>query len=342
MELSGLLGKYPVNRSLTAFEREFQLKQKQRLSIVPHYQLSVIKMNSCYLETVDKWYGWKGVVTTIAAIALILIDGFLGWGGVQWILEGLGVFPSLLEPTVLLANGIAMTLLCLLFSFGLIWLLRKESFAYTHYPIRFNREKRMVYVFRTDGTILSISWDELFFTLANVGPWNKWEVQGHVLHSDNNTVLETFPLSYVGLVRARDIVSTAKQGAPDDPVRAHWEFIRRYMEDGPEEISKQVQFCMPIDIGRENFRLCFERVFANFAGAPTLLYLAMFPFCLLIGTFRLLAVYSSKVPTWTEEVEASCTVENDDPFAIRGAANGERVAVYPEAALAADVRFCSS
>lgn len=166
MEFSGLLRKYAVDRPLTLFERKFQLKQKQRLSTVPHYQLSVIKMNSCYLESVDKWYGWKGIVTAVAVIVLVIINAFLGWGALQWILEGLGVLPSSLDSAVLLLNGIAMMLLVILFSSGLIWLLRKESFAYTHYPIRFNRKTRMVYVFRTNGTFLSIAWDKLFFTLA--------------------------------------------------------------------------------------------------------------------------------------------------------------------------------
>jgi hypothetical protein len=36
----------------------------------------------------------------------------------------------------------------------------------------------------------------------------------------------------------------------NDFVRAHWEFVRRYMEDGPEAVSSLVKFCMPIELQR--------------------------------------------------------------------------------------------
>lgn len=342
MEFSGLLRKYAVDRPLTSFEREFQLRQKQRLSVAPHYQLSVIKMNSCYLDSVDKWYGWKGVVTTVAVIVLVIINCFLGWGALQWILEGLGVLSSPSSRTVLLFNGIALMLITILSSLGLFWLLRKESFAFTHYPIRFNRKTRMVYVFRTNGTFLSAPWDKLFFTLANVGAWNDWEVQGHVLDTDGNTVRETFALSYVGFIGVNDLVSTAQQPAPRDFVRAHWEFIRRYMEDGPKELSAQVQFCMPISNQRESPSVSVERILANFSGAPVFLYWIMFPFCMLVSVFRIFAMRTCKVPKWPVEIESKCVVEDNDPYAIQAIRTGERVAVFPEAALAAGVHFHGS
>lgn len=46
MDNAGLIGKFKVNRSLTGLETEKNLKQKQRLQLDPHYQLSVIKLNS--------------------------------------------------------------------------------------------------------------------------------------------------------------------------------------------------------------------------------------------------------------------------------------------------------
>jgi hypothetical protein len=55
-----------------------------------------------------------------------------------------------------------------LLALALIWLLRKESFAYTHYPMRFNRKTRTVHVFRPNGTVLSVPWDQLYFTLGHM------------------------------------------------------------------------------------------------------------------------------------------------------------------------------
>lgn len=170
---------------------------------------------------------------------------------------------------------------------------------------------------------------------------NLWEVRAHILDADKKTVRETFALSYSGMIEAEDLARNVSKFSSKDFVRAHWEFIRRYMEERPEEISSQIQFCMPIDQKRENARLGFERIFANFAGAPALLYVAMFPFCLVVSVFRIFAIRISKIPSWPVEVEASCAIEPNDPYAIKETDDGECVAVYPEAVLAAGVGFCT-
>ena len=115
-------------------------------------------------------------------------------------------------------------------------------------------------------------------------------------------------------------------------MRAHWKFIRRYMEDGPQAVSEQVQFCMPVDGRRESFGVGMDRVFANIAGVSFLLYWLMFPFCLAVGTFRWFAMRTSKIPQWPAEVEAASTVEPGDPYAIAGDAAGDRQERFPNAA----------
>jgi len=337
MDFLGLIGSYPKQRPITELERDRQLYQERRLNVDPHYQLSVIRMNSGYLESVDKWFGWKGLLSAVMlAIISIFMSGFLAI-----------VYATLTGPPNFRPQNDGWFIVAVISVMispvvgGASWILKKESFAYTHYPIRFNRKRRMVHVFRTDGTVLSAHWDQVFFTLGHMKQWNQWEVRGHVLESDKITIRETFALSYVGSLNATDVVPGNTQYSSEDYVRAHWEFIRRYMEEGPQAVSSQVQFCMPVNGRRESFRVGMERVFANFAGAPFLIYWLMFPFCLIISIFRWLAMRTSKIPQWPEEVEASCRVEPDDPYAIEGASDGERVAVFPQATVAAGVRFCS-
>ena len=224
------------------------------------------------------------------------------------------------------------------------WMLRKESFAYTHYPMRFNRKTRQVHVFRTDGTVLTTPWDSLFFTLGCPPLRDFWEVRAHVLAADCKTVIETFPLSYFGTMTPLDMKPQyVVQGVPryraDDYIRGHWEFIRRYMEEGPETVTRSIQFCMPIDRNRESFRNGLGRVFANFAGAPLLLFLLMVPFNFVVGLFRYFAMQTSRIPVWPKEIEDACSVEPDDPYAIHGAPNGDRVPTFPEAAARLGVRF---
>ena len=339
MDFTGLIGAYPKQRPLTEQERNHQLKQKQRLNVEPHYQLSVIKMNSTFLDTVDKWFAWKGLISAVSlSVICIFFYGMIAvgfcFGPIPWQemtsdekLEQ-GIFS-------LFIVAISLPLIC----FG-IWLLKKDSFAYTHYPIRFNFKAKMVYVFRTDGSVLSVPWGQIFFTLGHLQQWNEWEVRGHVLEPDNVTVRETFALSYIGTLSPKDIAPGSTQFSSEDFVRAHWEFIRRYMEDGPQSISEQVQFCMPVDMKRESLRVSLQRTFANIAGAPLVIYWLLFPFCAVVSVFRMVAVQTSKNPVWPEDVEANCIIDDGDPFAIEGAPNGERVAIFPEAAQAAGVSFC--
>ena len=140
------------------------------------------------------------------------------------------------DATFLVVTGL-MAMPMVLFS-G--WILCKESFAWTHYPIRLNRKTRMVHAFRLDGTVLSVPWDEVLFTLGRgnraFGVQN-WDIRGHVLDADGVTVRETFAFS------AEDI--------DHDILRRHWEFLRRYMEEGPEALVGQVEFCMPVAGRRE-------------------------------------------------------------------------------------------
>jgi hypothetical protein len=330
MEFTGLLAKYPTNRPLTEQERLHHLKQKQRLNVEPKCQLSVIKMNSTFMELVDKWYAWKGALSTVT---LLVIGGFLA------------LYAGLLNVALMhgkSGNGgsddtfVLVAAACMIFPLVALasWLLCKESFAYTHYPMRFNRKTRMVHVFRTNGTVLSVPWDEIFFTLGHLPQWDEWEVRGHVLASDSVTVREIFPLSYVGSVSAADIQHDVGKSSVHDFVRAHWEFVRRYMEDGPEAVSSRVQFCMPLDGRHESGRVGMERIFANVASAPFLVYWMLFPLCLTVSFFRLFAMRTSRIPRWPEEIDATCRMGADDPYAIIGAADGARASEFPSAASA--------
>lgn len=341
MDFLGLIKKYPTPRRLLAQERTHQLHQKRRLNVEPHYQLSVIKMNSTFLESVDKWFAWKGVVSAFAIANFSIFAGATIFISTVWMIEALASGTSSEDMRFWLANSTGMAILGALLGWGTIWLLHKESFRHTHYPIRFNRKKRTVYVFRTDGTVLSVPWDRVFFTLGHLAMWNEWEVRGHVLESDKETVRETFALSYVGSLGTKDVAPETNQYSSQDFVRAHWEFVRRYMEEGPQAVLGKIQFCMPVDRRRERFIVGAERVFANFTGASFLIYWMMSPFCLIVSTFRWFAMRTSKVPLWPQDVEANCEVEPNDQYAIEGAPDGKRVAVFPEAALAAGVCFCT-
>jgi hypothetical protein len=167
-------------------------------------------------------------------------------------------------------------------------------------------------------------------------------VRGHVLKADGVTVEETFALSYIGSYDTSSPFAEANRIAPDDYLRAHWEFIRRYMEEGPQAVSDQVQFCMPVAEQKEGLHPGIERICANIASAPFFLHWMLWPVCMLIGLVRALSMATCKVPRFPDAVDAMSRIEPDDPYAIQADLHGERIAVYPAAAAAAGVCFRGS
>jgi hypothetical protein len=300
MEYSGLITKYKVNRPLTEEERAEQLKQNKRLDVEPHYNLSAIRINSTYLEVVDKYYPWRG------GLLLFGLVGIAIFGGLYVALVLLAVSRSGEQGHNDLLGLGGMAVICWPVIGFSIWLGLRESFTYTHYPIRLNRKNRMVYVFRRDGTVLSAPWEDLFFTFGrggyNMGSYN-WDIRGHVLDADGVTVKETF---------AFPMCDTLK-----NELLHYWEFVRRYMEDGPAKLigseEGQVEICHPIAGRKEGFKWGVMILYSHFAIAP-LMFWILSPILTLEGLARYLANLTCDVPEWPESVEEACPIEPNDPY----------------------------
>jgi hypothetical protein len=302
MDYTGLLPTFKVDRPLSDEERQLQLKQGVRLDVDPIYQLAVVRINSTYLETTDKFYAWKGWLTLGMCLVGLVVAGFLvlatadAWTSshaadlLDWSelrpIHGLVLFWGLGSPLLL----------------AIIWLLRREAFRHTHYPLRFNRKTRMVHAFRYDGSILSAKWDDLFFTLGRGNRSNvrqNWDIRMHVLDGDRATVRET--------------LSLGMDMEDQDLLRRFWELHRRYMEEGPQAVARVIEVFMPVNERREGFVFGMRRWWGNFLPMPAA-YFLIAPVVPLVGLARWFAMQTSKVPVWPKEIEAACAVESDDPY----------------------------
>lgn len=303
MDYRGLLAKFPVNRYLTPDECKDHLDQKTRLEQKPLDQLCVIKINSTYLESVDKFFAIKGFATLLSLIAGSII--FTGY-----YIAFKALFFDRWESHFQYRIGTVVWLslfMLLLFGPMLFVSIRaffKESFSWTHYPIRLNRKTKMIHVFRTNGTVLSVPWDEVYFTLY-FGKATLGNLVGHVMDknvdpSHGAKVLETFAFSNV---------STDK-----DILRGHWEFLRRYMEEGPETVYEGIKFCMPVDGKYESFGHGMETLFAEMNDYPDIGKLINWPIAFVQSFTRFFAMRTSRIPKWPKEVEDACIVESGDPY----------------------------
>ncbi len=202
--------------------------------------------------------------------------------------------------TMIIAVLAANLIISLLF----ILLAKSEFFKYTHMPVRLNRKTRMVHVFRFDGSVLSVPWDEVFFNVGlgrYKGPFQPTFIAGHVMEGSKRYPKETFILGG----HASGLAATLSL----------WEFFRRYMEEGPESALEDTPqlVCLPLDRGKEPFSAGMTVVHREMGSPNWFLGTILFPIRVLQSCARWLAFRTCKVPVWPKEIEATCTIEPEDP-----------------------------
>lgn len=332
MSLPGLTAPFPTHRLLTEAERREQLRQNERLNGQPRPHLTVIRMNSRYLECVDIGFGGRGLGTLVALGLLSLGIPLALFLPVLW-LQGFGVVASTEDRHALLLTALVVTAFALPMNWVLLGLLRRDAFSYTHHPMRFDRQARLVHVFRSDGTALTVPWDELFVTLGyERSEYSTYgEVRAHVLADDRATVVESFGLSHRTSRSRTDPVLRRGDPIYSDSIYAQWEFLRRYMEEGPHTVIDQVKQCLSVDRDRESTAFSFKFLADRYSGGHTILRAVLSPFWTVAALFRIMAMRTSRVPRWPAHVEAGCVTEDGDPFAIEGTRDGHLVVQYPDA-----------
>ena len=292
-------------RLLSDQDRDWHVAVNKRAA-EPHGSGRVIRMNSIYLELVDGIYPNRGMMSSagIFAVGMFLF-------AITAIAHGV-IFGFYLNPDwdrhdeiPMLSSMGLVTITCALLLAGVVAFNRNigEWFRYTHYPMRFNRRNRMVYVFRGDDTVLEAPWDEVYFTLRVNSQAFGVRTLGicGLLMKDPKTVKEMFVFGYASSSR--------------DYCLRHWEFIRRYMEEGPQAVidAPGLQYCLPIADKRETLYEGWIALVSRDAWNPVLKWL-MLPFHVLFFVGRLVCRVTSKVPLWPADVEAACRIAPDDPY----------------------------
>lgn len=291
-------------RPLNNMDHEWHLAVHKR-EADPHASARAIRMNSTYLELVDGLYPNRGGMSAA---------GLLGVGVSVFVLVVLirTVIVRYLDPSwdrqdeseMLWAIFICVVAFSLLIA-GIVAFNLKigEWFHYTHYPMRFNRQNRMVYVFRGDDTVLAAAWDDAYFTLrvnSRIFGVRILGICGLVL-KDKQTVDEMFVIGYASPSREHCL--------------RHWEFIRRYMEEGPQSVidAPGFEFCLPIADKRETLYQGWIALVSMDASNPILRWF-MSPFHVFFFLGRLIHRATSKVPLWPADVEAACRIAPGDPY----------------------------
>lgn len=290
----GWLTRYKINRPLSKSEFEGRLDVKVPISLPP-MDSGLIKINSVFVECIERYFfqrGWGAMWgLTIGGVGLSFTLVF-----------GLDIYKPSLNGAVsferILAGWYATVMFFLATAVAYVLLAAKDFFCYTHYPIRFNRINRKVYLFRHNkkNGAMTLDWDKVHWCVGrgrDVGHYI-YELRGHVL-DDNGIVRYTFA---VGQYRESHV-----------EILQHWEMIRLYMEDSPAALPYP-PLALTLST-RPTLRNC---MLLNMSWLGAHLSKAVFILSVLWGFFRWLALKTCREPLWPNEVEAQCQIPANDPY----------------------------
>ena len=277
-----------ADRTITDDEK-LDLLPKQRNDYVEATDRgSLLQFNSTYTEYVDPVFFARGSISSLAGIFCMLV--------------GIAIFLFFLIEFVfdkdfaVKSVGLLGVIIGLAASFVFFWFgVRHDLFSYTAYPVRFNRKNRKIYVFRPpkEGGVQVFSWDEVNFYINRVKNHPHRHLIGHVM--DGDFIKFSFVVGYPYV--------------DDLPIKELWEFIYRYMEEGPKSV-KPPFISLTIEPSIIN---CYRESYIRAAISHKLFQVLFFPIIGPLIALRWIIFKTCKSPVWPEWVEAECVVAANDP-----------------------------
>lgn len=299
--LTGWTPPFTSNRGLSIQELADTLGQTTIAGCGSDDAVGLTKLNSVYLEFVDRTFKSKGMLATLSLlIGSMSVSGVCGYF-VAASFGQLRVFTDWLA----LAFMLSVTISGLRMFWG--FHLRKDIFQYTHYPVRFNRITRKIYFFRHNGPggVVVVPWGSpfAFFHIGRGGQDpNLRDLRCHLLDR-NRQVQQTFTIGHFW--------------DHDQDIREEWALICRYMQEGPEtcfdDPLDRVITLSTLPTFRNHWMLVCLMMGTNlFPFRHNLL----FPFYGALTLSRWLTFKTCKAPVFPPEIEAECAIAPDDPYAL--------------------------
>lgn len=311
----GWITKYKTDRLLSDYETQARLDPEVPTPLPP-IDNGILKANNVFVEYMDRYFFLRGY----AAMGGLSVAVLTMWAGVMLVMlsnEPMhnGVLPSTMEA--LLPQMFSFLFFALFF-----WTFRnavlRDFFSYTHYPIRFNRVNRKVYIFRhnsRDG-VFSLGWNEFYWFVgrSKFGSGFIYDLRCHYLDSD-------------GVVRFTCAVGHFFETRAE--VLQHWEMIRRYMEESSVELPFPP--LVLVVSAEPTWRNCMTIQVGGASGHSPLFMLLTVPWAF----FRWISQITCRRPRWPDEVEAECQIPIDDPYRLPEPASSGEVVGLDEVAEAA-------
>ena len=301
----GLFGNYETVGKKLKPHKTIDLDRSYAETDKLYSQRAVIQFNSTFVELIDRWNYWRGFITFFSFISLILMSFAFVYMVYSFDFGNDYYTPSIWE---ILFSGL-VTIGLFLTAYGSWHFFNRECFRYTHYPIRFNRKLRKVYVIQPNKKLLVANWDDFNIGLQKGSP-KLWDIRFSLL-DEQEKVTDTFALPFTDFSEY------------DNALLGHWEFIRSYMEDDtPEKAFDALKQVFPIHNRKETIKESIERVMINNTSAyeqpierlTRLAFWGTFPFVLIEIIGRIISIKTSKIPRFPDWVEHECFIDAEDPY----------------------------
>ena len=272
-------------------------------------QQTVVQFNSTYLETTGRNERRRGDAVgwglALGALALFITSQS------KFLFVNLINDFNILILILIIYSAVIMTM----FYGLLVNVLSTELFTTWHYPIRFNRKTRKVYVRQYNRKVEVYNWDDLSFFIAYIS--EDRDIRAVTFDKDGETVTGMFALAFQNNVIDQSLIS-------------YFEFIRRYMEGDDQqlkEVKEAVRYIYPIHSKRETPLMSFKRLILNvvhyshenmeypkrtFRFYPVTI--VILPLLALRYVGRVISMLTSYRHRFSKAIEVECQVDSNDPY----------------------------
>lgn len=214
--------------------REYGIRD--RASDAPDDCRAIYEINDTYLELRGAWLEeMRGLITFLFLGMGVFLNGNMIYDMIflqgKMLVTGMSPSGSPIGPVVYIFGPLFMAVIAglnyFLFKYGWRWV-RMELFTQRHILVRFNRKTRQVYLHRprSAGGIVVLPWEATVPGIDLEGP-------------DSAGAHQPLPLAFPSERTGAGYDEIAMVGPPLSGSReaeALWEYIRRYMEEGPQAV----------------------------------------------------------------------------------------------------------
>ncbi|WP_445003159.1 DUF6708 domain-containing protein [Halomonas mongoliensis] len=277
------------------------LDHKQRTGCEPFDPGFVYKKNNSYLETTNAdEHSKRGFFTAMMAFPLTVACAaflYLSFIVIADIFSGdYDVFSFIIVAISFFAVAFA--------SYAIVGTQSgKDWFSYRHAAIRFDRKNRKVHVFYSPklGGPRSYDWDDVLATVTDGDGDGFYVLNMTVADPTRERFYDTFPLG-------GEVVKSDCMG--------WWEYIRRFMEEGPDSVPEPEWYLSDRLSLKESFLRWFplremkrDKARGLDIGPAKVRMVLMSPLLTLFSLGHFVSMLTSRRVTWPPEIRQACEEE---------------------------------